>query len=76
MNDFNKFNSKLQEQFKHICSLGDLFRLELPEYNDEILGQVSTGMQLVDTYLKSFKPEDNPIFRVNTVHDCNNDKNS
>lgn len=29
---------------------------------------------LYSTYLENFKPEDNPIFRTNTVHDCNTDR--
>lgn len=63
--DFIALNLKLQEQFDKMCSTGKLFRSEL------------TGIEIWETYLNGFTPEENPIFRDpnSSVHNCNNDKN-
>jgi hypothetical protein len=62
---FNDFNKLIQERFDYIQSNYKLFRSGI------------TGDQLWNTYLKSFRPGDDPVFRdpESTSHTCNNDKN-
>ena len=59
------FNKKVQEQFAKMCATGKLFRVSL------------TGQQLWEIYLKSFKKQDDPVFRdpESTVHNCNHCNN-
>lgn len=57
---FKQLNEKIQEQFSNLVKTGKLFRVNI------------TGKSLWDTYLSSF--EENPIWRVNSVHNCDNDR--
>jgi hypothetical protein len=59
------FYIKLQQQLDTMMATGKLFRSTL------------TGQEVWDTYLNSFPPEDNPIFRdpESSVHNCNFCKN-
>lgn len=61
---FKQFNLLIQQQFTAMQEF-KLFRLNI------------TGQQIWDLYLKSFKPEDNPVFRDpnSSTHTCNNDMN-
>lgn len=74
--NFEKFLSLVQAQFTKMCANGKLFRIELPYKLDENADVVSTGHQLWDLYLNSFRKEDNPIFRHSnsSTYNCNNDK--
>ena len=60
-----KLVKTLQAQLDRMVKTGKLFRSAL------------TGDQVWDLYLKSFKKEDNPVFRDpnSTYHTCNNCKN-
>lgn len=60
-----KLVKKLQAQLERMAATGKLFR------------SAFTGDQIWDLYLKSFKKEDDPIFRDpnSTYHTCNNCKN-
>lgn len=62
---FQQFNTKIQRQFERMCQTGKLFKSSV------------TGQQVWDTYLSSFKPEDNGIFRDSnsSEHNCNCCKN-
>ena len=55
------FNKQIQNRFSEMEKRGKLFRVAL------------TGDQLWQIYLKSFKAEDDPIFRdpASTTHNCN-----
>ena len=55
------FNKQIQNRFSEMEKRGKLFRVAL------------TGDQLWEIYLKSFKEEDNPVFRdpASTTHNCN-----
>lgn len=57
---FKQLNEKIQEQFSNLVKSGKLFRVNI------------TGKSLWETYLSSF--EENPIWRVNSVHNCDNDR--
>ena len=63
--NFQDFNNKIKAQFKRMCAIGKLFRSSI------------TGQEVWDTYLASFKPEDNGIFRDSnsSKHNCNCCKN-
>lgn len=63
--DFKIFNSKLKAQFQRMCATGKLFKSSI------------TGQQVWDTYLSSFSPENNGIFRDSnsSKHNCNCCKN-
>jgi len=63
--EFKEFNQKVRAQFKRMCETGKLFKSSI------------TGQQVWDTYLSSFKPEDNGIFRDSnsSEHNCNCCKN-
>jgi hypothetical protein len=58
---FTKFNQQIQLQFKIMCSSGKLFRSNVP------------GSKIWETYLSSFKPENNKVFRdpESSEHNCN-----
>lgn len=55
----------LQNQFDKMCLTGRLFRSNV------------SGQQVWETYLNSFKPEHNPVFRdpESSIHNCNLCKN-
>lgn len=55
----------IQSQFDIMCQTGKLFRVEL------------TGQEIWDLYLKSFKKENDPIFRdpESSTHNCNHCNN-
>lgn len=56
-----EFRKKVQEQFDKMVLTGKLFRVKL------------SGKEIWDLYLKSFSPEDDPIFRDpnSSIHNCN-----
>jgi hypothetical protein len=56
---FNQLNQKLQKQFK-VLNNNTLFRVNI------------SGKELWDVYLNSFSSH--PIWRVNSVHNCDNDR--
>lgn len=58
-----KFQAKVQEQFNKMCSLGKLFRVDIP------------GSKIWEIYLKSFVSD--PKFRdpASSEHNCNNCNN-
>ena len=64
--NFKEFNSKIQAQFVEMCKTGKLF--EVKPKND---------VDLVQLYLDSFSPGDDPVYRdpESTTHNCRNDKN-
>jgi len=55
------FTSKIQEQFKIMCSTGKLFRVKV------------TGREVWRTYLESFTDGTDPVFRdpESSTHNCN-----
>lgn len=57
--------TKMQEQFKRMCSTGMLFRAKI------------TGDEVYQLYLTSFPNGSNPVFRdpASSTHNCNNCKN-
>lgn len=59
------FNKLIQAKFTEMCKTGKLYRVNI------------TGQQIWDLYLKSFKPENDPIFRDpnSTSHTCNHCSN-
>lgn len=59
--EFINFNEKIQKQFTEMCNTGKLFRAD-----------VSTS-KIWETYLNSFKPENNKVFRdpESSEHNCN-----
>lgn len=61
---FKQFNQAIQKQFTAMQDY-KLFRLNI------------SGQQIWDMYLRSFKPQDDPIFRDpnSSTHTCNNDMN-
>jgi hypothetical protein len=63
--NFNEFNTLIQKRFDYL------------QGNYVLLRSSVTGDELWETYLKSFKPGDDPVFRDpnSTSHTCNNDKN-
>jgi hypothetical protein len=63
--NFKNFNNKIKAQFQKMCATGKLFKSSV------------TGNQVWDTYISSFKPEDNGIFRDanSSEHNCNCCKN-
>lgn len=58
---FKQFNSQIATQFARMCSNGKLFRSSV------------TGAKVWETYLNSFLPENNGIFRDSnsSTHNCN-----
>lgn len=64
MSNFNLFAQKVEKRFTEIQSHGKLFKSSV------------TGDELWDTYIKSFKDGDNPVFRdpESSTHNCNLDK--
>ena len=56
-----ELSKKLQAQFDIMCATGKLFRSNVP------------GSKVWETYLESFPPELNPVFRApdSTTHNCN-----
>lgn len=63
MSTFKTFAKKVNESFEKITKSSQVFRVKMEK--DE----------LWDLYLSSFTPEENPIFRQRTDHDCNCCKN-
>src|SRR5574343_1589519 len=61
--NFIKLLTKVQLQFEAMCNTGKLYISSID------------GETLWQTYLSSFKPENNPIWRVNSKHDGRNDHN-
>ena len=57
MSEFIRFKEAVRQQMETLSGL-QLFRVDI----DKNL--------LYDTYLQSFRPEDNPVFRERTEHDC------
>lgn len=57
---FLELNQKLQSQFSNLVKTGKLFRVNV------------SGKDLWDIYLNSF--DTHPIWRVNSVHNCDNDR--
>ena len=55
----NDFINTMQHTFNKMMSTGKLFKTD------------ASITEMWDTYLNSFPPELNPIYRTNTVHDCN-----
>jgi hypothetical protein len=58
--NFKRLNEKIQYQFSNLVKTGKLFTVNI------------TGKSLWDTYLSLF--DENPIWRVNSVHNCNSDR--
>jgi len=61
--NFQTLLTKIQSQFEAMCATGKLY---ISSVDGETLWQ---------TYLSSFKPKNNPIWRVNSEHDGRNDHN-
>lgn len=63
--EFNQFNDCIKKQFALMCEQPVLFRSKI------------SGHQVWETYISSFAPEHDPVFRdpASTEHTCNNDKN-
>ena len=61
--NFQNLLTKIQSQFETMCSTGKLYVSSID------------GEKLWQTYLSAFKPENNPIWRVNSEHDGRNDHN-
>lgn len=61
--NFQQLLTKIQLQFEAMCATGKLYVSSID------------GETLWQTYLSSFKPENNPIWRVNSEHDGRNDHN-
>ena len=59
--EFNEFNAKVKLQFEKMSSSGMLFKSNI------------SGSKVWETYLNSFKPENNNIFRdpESSEHNCN-----
>ncbi len=57
---FKKLNEQIQAQFSKLVASGNLFRVNV------------SGKDLWDLYLNSF--DSHPIWRVNSVHNCDNDR--
>ncbi len=57
---FEQVNKKIQQQFKKLVATNKLFRVNI------------SGKQLWNIYLESF--ETHPIWRVNSIHNCDNDR--
>ena len=57
---FQQLNLLIQKQFELLTKQGGLFKVEI------------TGKNLWNIYLNSF--DEHPIWRVNSMHDCNNDR--
>jgi hypothetical protein len=74
---FENFVKQIGAQFKKMCDSGKLYTVELPNITDAEGKTITTGYQLWDTYISSFKPGDDPVFRHpdSTSHTCNLDKN-
>lgn len=60
-----QFTKKIQAQFDLMCKTGMLFRVNIE------------GSQVWDMYLKSFTPENDPVFRdpESSTHNCNHCNN-
>lgn len=65
MSQFKQFADQVKNQFDNI------------QQNEVLFTSIVTGNELWDIYIKSFKPEDNPVFRdpESSSHNCNLDKN-
>lgn len=57
---FKQLNEKIQKQFSLLVESGKLFRVNV------------SGKDLWEIYLSSF--DEHPIWRVNSIHNCNNDR--
>ena len=57
---FLKLQKQIENQFQELVKTGKLFRVNI------------SGKELWDLYLNSF--EEHPIWRVNSVHNCDNDR--
>lgn len=57
---FIKLQKQIQNQFQELVKTGKLFRVNI------------SGKELWDLYLNSF--EEHPIWRVNSVHNCDSDR--
>jgi len=57
---FRKTNEQISNQFTRLAKTGQLFRVNV------------TGKELWELYLSSFT--EHPIWRVNSVHNCDNDR--
>ena len=55
--NFQNLLTKIQSQFETMCSTGKLYVSSID------------GEKLWQTYLSAFKPENNPIWRVNSEYD-------
>lgn len=58
--NFQQLNNAIQEQFKKLSSQTHLFRVKI------------SGKDLWQIYMDNFK--EHPIWRVNSVHNCDNDR--
>ena len=63
--EFKDFNKKIQSQFEQMCQSGKLFRSNI------------SGAKVWETYLNSFKTENNKTFRdpESSEHNCNSCNN-
>ena len=57
---FEQVNKKIQQQFEKLVATNKLFRVNI------------SGKTLWNIYLESF--ETHPIWRVNSIHNCDNDR--
>ena len=57
MSEFTDLRDLLDKRIRRL-SAGYTFRVDATKY------------ELWDTYLDSFEPEDNPIYKERRVHDC------
>jgi hypothetical protein len=67
MSDFHAFSTAIHARFNELAK-GELFVVGSEQPTKEQPKTIKE--RLWDTYLESFPAGTNPIFRVNTEHDC------